>query len=335
MSVMVEVRDDVESVGLRYTTDRDPGISRRKRGDTFEYLDPNGDRITDEATLERIRSLAIPPAYEQVWICPDPNGHLQATGKDARGRKQYRYHPLFREVREGAKYERLAVFGQCLPEIRSRVDWDLSRRGFPREKVLAVCVNLLERSLIRVGNEEYARENRHFGLTTLRNRHVAIEGSDIKFNFVGKSGVRHRITVHDRRLARVVKGLQDLPGQELFQYVDEDGQIRSVSSSDVNAYLKEISGHDFTAKDFRTWAGTVLALSILVREETPSSVKALKDTISRTVKQVAAELGNTPAVCRKCYIHPTILERFRQGRLLEELSDDSCLEEAVAKLLSS
>jgi DNA topoisomerase I len=315
MAAPVHVVESVSDAGLVYTTDASPGITRVRLGDAFAYLGVNGKQVRDGATLERIRALAIPPAWEEVWICPIESGHLQATGRDARGRKQYRYHPRFRDAREEWKYERMIEFGKALPQIRQRLHEDLSKRGLPREKVLAAVVTLLEKSLIRVGNEEYAKENKSFGLTTLRNRHVQIEGSQIHFKFLGKSGTKHRITLQNPRLARIVKRIQELPGQDLFQYLDEDGNRHSVGSSDVNAYLRQISGADFTAKDFRTWAGTVLAILHLVEEESPSSSEQTKKKLSAAIKAVAQHLGNTPAICRKCYVHPAVIETYTEGDL--------------------
>ena len=305
----------VEEAGLTYTTDASAGIRRERRGEDFVYVRPKGGEVTDERTLARIRSLAIPPAYVDVWICPKANGHLQATGKDARGRKQYRYHPGFREARDAAKFDRLADFGSRLPKVHKRIEKDLSRDGLPKEKVLATVVDLLERSLIRVGNEQYAQENKHFGLTTFRNRHVKVEGEDVTFKFVGKSGVKHGIALHDRKLAGVVKRLQELPGQDLFQYVGPDGQPHGVTSGDVNAYLKEAAGSEFTAKDFRTWAASVRALETLAGRGVPGTKKEANAAIKETIAAVSKELGNTPTVCRKCYVHPAVLEAFSTGRL--------------------
>ncbi len=321
MSLTAEqVVASLEEVGLVYTTDSLPGITRRRVGDGFEYFLPSGKPVRKESELQRIRSLGVPPAYEQVWICPVQNGHMQATGKDARGRKQYRYHPLFREIRDESKFERMILFGQTLPHIHQRLDEDLSKRGFPREKVLATVVSLLEKSLVRVGNEEYAKENKHYGLTTLRNRHVKIEGAELRFSFMGKSGVKHQIALQDRRLARLVKKLQELPGQELFQYVGDDGNTHKISSGEVNGYLKAISGEDFTAKDFRTWAGTVMAITRLLEQEPAQTKKQTKSVISSVIKEVARELGNTPAICRKCYVHPGVLESFSAGGSLKSPS---------------
>lgn len=305
----------LRSHGLVFTSDASPGITRERDGDRFIYRDPTGRVVKSEKTLQRISQLAIPPAYEQVWICTDPRGHLQATGRDARRRKQYRYHPDFRSLQDSNKYHRMIAFAKALPRIREQLNVDLRRPGHPREKVLALVVSLLEISHIRIGNEEYARTNKHFGLTTLRTRHVRVEGSDVSFTFVGKSGIKHRITLHDRRLARIVKQLQELPGQELFQFVDSDGQTRSISSTDVNQYLRQISGAGFTAKDFRTWAGTVLSVTELVGYDAPSSATFAKRVLKEVVKRVAAELGNTPTVCRKCYIHPAVIDAYSSGRL--------------------
>ena len=305
----------VEEAGLVYTTDAGPGIRRERRGDGFAYLKPRGGEVDDEKTLARIRALAIPPAYESVWICPRANGHLQATGVDARGRKQYRYHPDFRAARDAAKFHRLADFGTRLPRVHKRIERDLALQGMPKEKVLATLVDLLERSLIRVGNEEYAKDNKHYGLTTLRNRHAKVESGGVTFHFVGKSGVKHDVALHDRKLARIVKQLQELPGQDLFQYVGENGQPHGVTSSDVNAYLKEAAGEEFTAKDFRTWAASVRALETLAGRGAPGTKKEAKAAIDETIRAVSKELGNTPSVCRKCYVHPTVLEAFASGRL--------------------
>ncbi|MBS0643806.1 MAG: DNA topoisomerase IB [Proteobacteria bacterium] len=309
-----------KAAGLRYVSDRGRGIKRERAGDAFAYFDPKGRKITDEDDLARIRKLAIPPAYEDVWICPYANGHLQATGRDARGRKQYRYHPRWREVRDETKYGKMLVFGRVLPTIRKRVQEDLARRGLPREKVLAAIVHLLESTLIRVGNEEYARSNRSFGLTTLRNRHVKVEGeSRIRFDFRGKSGTEHHIDLRNRRLAAVVRKCQDLPGQDLFQYLDDDGEPHTLGSDDVNEYLREISGVEITAKDFRTWAGTNLAALALTKLEQFDTQAKAKKNVVQAVEAVAKMLGNTPAVCRKCYIHPGIFDGYLDGSLLEAL----------------
>lgn len=336
MSVPAEAVEAVRDAGLTYTSDSKPGISRQRKGDSFIYFDAKGNQIEDEKTLERIRKLAIPPAYENVWISTNAKGHLQATGKDARGRKQYRYHSGFRELRDTAKYDKMVAFGKALPRIHERLNQDLAKRNFPREKVLAVVVSLLEKSLIRVGNDQYAKENKHFGLTTLRNRHVKVEGAEVKFNFMGKSGVKHNISLHDRKLANAVKKLQELPGQDLFQFIDSDGNCHEISSGDVNRYLKDISEEDFTAKDFRTWAGTVLALTEFVGRDTPETKTKLKAEINEVVKSVARELGNTPSVCRKCYIHPAIIEGFTDGSLHKlKFRDGEAAEMALVRLLKS
>jgi DNA topoisomerase-1 len=306
---------------LRYCTDDKPGYTRRKarvKGG-FHFFDREGKRITDPDEIKRIHALAIPPAYTDVWICPSKNGHLQATGRDAKGRKQYRYHPRWRETADANKYSRVLAFAAALPGLRQRVDADLARPGLPREKVLAAVVKLLETTLIRVGNEEYARTNKHYGLTTLRNRHVKVKGSIIEFSFQGKSGVDHSIELQNPRLARIVARCQELPGHELFQYLDEEGARQSIDSADVNAYLQEISGQPFTAKDFRTWAGTVLAAMALREFETFDSEATAKKNIVSAVERVAERLGNTPSVCRKCYVHPAIVEAYIDGSMLKSL----------------
>ena len=307
--------DSARAAGLRYTTDAVPGITRRRSGSGFTYVTVSGRVLKDPAELHRIRSLVIPPAWEDVWICSDPRGHLQATGRDARGRKQYRYHPRWREVRDETKYYRLIGFAQILPAVRRRTDADLRRQGLPKEKVLAAVVQLLEKTLIRVGNDEYARHNRSFGLTTLRDGHVEVSGARLTFAFRGKSGVEHEVDLDDRRLARVVKACRDLPGYELFQYLDEEGKRQSIESSDVNEYLRDITGEDFTSKDFRTWAGTVLAAKLLKDFEAFESDAQAKRNIVEAVEAVAKRLGNTKAVCRKCYIHPAVLEAYLDGTL--------------------
>lgn len=312
------ITDPVESAkaaGLRYVSDDRPGIRRKPDGKGFTYLDTNGEPIRDETILERIKSLAIPPAWEEVWICPSPNGHIQVTARDAKGRKQYRYHPSWREVRDETKYGRLVEFAKVIPKIRQRVMKDLRLAEMPREKILATIVRLLETTFIRIGNEEYARTNQSFGLTTMRNRHVDVTGNRLKFQFRGKSGKYHSITLTDPRVARVIKRCQDLPGQELFQYVDETGENQTINSADVNQYLREISGQDFTAKDFRTWAGTVLAACALTEFEGYESETQAKKNIVAAIQTVAEQLGNTPAVCRKCYVHPAVLDAYLQGEL--------------------
>jgi DNA topoisomerase-1 len=309
------------AAGLRYVHDDRPGIRRERAGEAWRYLDADGEAITDEATVARIRKLAIPPAWTEVWICPQANGHLQATGRDARGRKQYRYHPKWREVRDEVKYERMLKFGQALPGIRREVDRALSLPGLPREKVLATIVYLLEATMMRVGNEEYARTNKSFGLTTLRNRHVRVDGGEVEFRFRGKSGVYHKVKVHDRRLARIIARARDLPGQELFQYVDDEGETHSIDSSDVNDYLRSITGEDYTAKDFRTWSGTVLAALALQEFEKFDSETQAKKNIVRAIESVAEKLGNTPSICRKCYVHPAVLDAYLAGTVLEVLRE--------------
>jgi DNA topoisomerase-1 len=303
------------AAGLRYVSDETPGIARQRRGKAFRYLRPGGSPVRDRSTLGRIRALAVPPAWSEVWICARDDGHLQATGRDARRRKQYRYHRRWREVRDETKYGRLIPFAGALPRIRRRVERDLALPGLPREKVLATVVRLLETTRIRVGNEEYARENESFGLTTLRERQVQVRGAKLKFRFRGKSGVEHTIELADRRLAAIVRRVQDLPGEEVFQYVDDGGDTRRIDSEDVNAYLKEISGDDFTSKDFRTWAGTVLAARALQAVAPFASQAEGKRNIAQAIEAVAKELGNTKAVCRKCYVHPAILETYLEGRL--------------------
>jgi DNA topoisomerase-1 len=285
------------------------------------------------ADLARIRALVIPPAWTDVWICPDPRGHLQATGRDARGRKQYRYHPRWREVRDEDKYGRLHEFGRVLPSIRRRVARDLGRPGLPREKVLAAVVKLLETTFIRVGNDEYARQNRSFGLTTMRDAHVRVSGSTVRFLFRGKSGVAHELELDDRRLARIVKQCRDLPGQDLFQYVDGSGAVVDVGSGDVNAYLKELTGTDFTSKDFRTWAGTVLAAKLLCSCGPSPSATAAKRTIAGAIDEVARRLGNTRAVCRKCYVHPSVIDAYLDGSITRAMGKPTASEEAILRLL--
>ena len=299
---------------LHYVDDTQPGLRRKKLRGRFVYHDAAGKRIDDPEEIQRINSLAVPPAYTDVWICADPRGHLQATGRDARGRKQYRYHPRWREVRDEDKYARMIAFGKTLPKVRRQLETHLAAPGLDRNKVMAAVVSLLDSTLIRVGNSQYARDNRSYGLTTLRNRHVEVKGSAIAFQFRGKSGVEHQVTVKDRRLANIVKRCMDLPGQNLFQYLDENGERHSVSSHDVNAYIHEITGADFTAKDYRTWAGSALALAML-RELHWEPAPDAKKHIVEMVKTVARQLGNTPAVCRKCYIHPKVLEHFVLGEL--------------------
>jgi DNA topoisomerase-1 len=329
--------------GLRHVDDRTlAGIRRVGAKSRMRYLLPNGRVLTHASELQRIRALAIPPAWTGVWICPFPNGHLQATGRDARGRKQYRYHARWREVRDEAKYSRLIAFAEALPAIRRRTDADLRRPGLPREKVLAAVVQLLEKTLIRVGNEEYERENGSFGLTTMKDGHAKISGPRVRFQFRGKSGIRHEIDLDDRRLARIVKACRDLPGQELFQFLDERGRVQDIGSADVNAYLRQIAGQDFTAKDFRTWAGTVLAAQALAEVERFTSNVEARRNVVRAIQSVAKRLGNTTAVCRKCYIHPAILDGYMGGATLRTVKARAKLsgpldgaERAVIRIIES
>jgi DNA topoisomerase-1 len=310
---------DVKSAGLAYVSDLDPGLSRQKASGGFTYRRPDGRSVTDEPSLDRIRKLAIPPAWTQVWICLDPRGHIQATGRDTRGRKQYRYHDRWRQVRDEGKYARLVAFGRALPRLRARLDRDLSRRGLPREKVLAAVIRVMEITLIRVGNEEYARTNRSFGLTTLRNRHAKVGTARAMFEFRGKSGKIHRAGFTNRRLARVVRACQELPGQRLFQYLDDEGRRHSVESADVNAYLRDALGDDFSAKDFRTWAGTLSAARALAMAPPADGVPTGRH-VNACVKAVAALLGNTAAVCRRAYIDPAVIAAYESGSLPPDLS---------------
>src|SRR5262245_14430737 len=305
------------AAGLHYTLDDRPGFSRVRAGKGFVYRDTQGRVIREAQVLARIRGLAIPPAWTDVWICPTSTGHLQATGRDSRRRKQYRYHPRWRQVRDETKYQRLLEFARLLPRLRARVQDDLGQPGLPREKVLATVVRLLETTLIRVGNEEYARANRSFGLTTLRDSHVDVSGSKLEFRFRGKSGREHVVDVQDRRLSRIVKRCQDLPGYQLFQYRDASGRRRSIESADVNDYLREITGAGFTAKDFRTWAGTVLAAWALNARGAAGSARQAARNVARAIESVAERLGNTPTVCRKCYVHPVVIDAYVQGSLAE------------------
>src|SRR5437763_186057 len=310
------VTDPVESAkaaGLTYVIEGRPGLRRRHVGRGFVYVDAEGRRVRDRATLARIRALAIPPAWRDVWICASPHGHIQAVGRDARARKQYRYHARWREMRDDTKYERMLAFARTLPRIRARVRADVARSGLPRAKVLATVVRLLETTLIRVGNEEYARANNSFGLTTLRGRHVDGDGPEVRFEFRGKGGKSHAVGVRDPRVARIVRRLHELPGQELFQYVDADGARRTLDSADVNAYLREIGADDFTAKDFRTWAGTVLAALALAEVRRFRTVREARRNVGRAIERVAARLGNTPAICRKGYVHPGIVDAYLDG----------------------
>jgi DNA topoisomerase I len=324
--LVADAMDAAEEAGLRYVSDDRPGYTRRANGDGFTWIDIDGKIIRDEQRLLRIKRLAIPPAWKEVWICPAPNGHIQATGRDARRRKQYLYHERWREVRDENKYDRMISFGKALSKIRKRVARDLKLPGLPREKVLATVVQLLERTFIRIGNDEYARENKSFGLTTMKDRHVEVKGSKLRFRFRGKSGREHEVDVTDRRIAKIISKLQDLPGQDLFQYVDDDGKVRDISSQDVNEYLREISGEDFSAKDFRTWAGTVLAAIALKAQEKFENKKQAKANVKTAIVAVAKILGNTPAICRKCYVHPAVIENYLDQKSidgLKQLTDEA------------
>jgi DNA topoisomerase I len=345
-NVPADSLEAAEEAGLRYVSDDQPGFSRHRKGEDFEYFDTKGKPIRDEQRLLRIKRLAIPPAWSDVWICASANGHIQATGRDARRRKQYRYHERWREIRDENKYDRLISFGKALPKIEKRVQKDLALNGLPRAKVLATIVQLLERSFIRVGNEEYARENKSFGLTTMQDRHVNVKGSKLRFRFRGKSGRQHEVDVTDRRVAKIVLKLQDLPGQDLFQYIDDEGEVRDITSQDVNQYLREITGEDFTAKDFRTWAGTVLAAIALSVAGEFATKKQAKANIKNAIEAVAKILGNTPAICRQCYIHPIVLETYLKGNSIDglkqtekelgkEISDAASAKAAVLKFLQA
>jgi len=307
-----EMLEAAHEAGLRYVDPIEPGIARVRRGRGFVYREPDGSLVREARTLNRIESLVIPPAWVDVWISRSANGHIQAVGRDARGRRQYRYHPLWIQVRDTAKYERTIEFASALPRLRRRVDRDLRERGLTRRKVVAAAVRLLDASLIRVGNEEYARENASFGLTTLRSRHAEVRGDSMLLTFRGKSGKEHSVGIRDKRLARVMRACQDLPGQRLWQYVDEDGQRQHLDSDDINDYLRDVMGADFSAKDFRTWAGTVLAVEELSERVDAASPKAAE---TEAIKEVAKQLGNTPTVCRACYIHPDVLEAYEDGTL--------------------
>ena len=329
---MPDTTDDARAAarasGLRYSTDARPGWTRHRAGRGFTYRDADGATIRDKEARERVRALAIPPAWTDVWICPWPNGHLQATGKDARGRKQYRYHARWRERRGAENFERMIAFAGALPRIRRRVKDDLASRGLSREKVLAAVVQLLERTLIRVGNEEYARDNRSFGLTTLRGRHAEVAGHSVRFRFRGKSGATHEVGLRDRRLASIVRRCQELPGQDLFAYIDDDGEVRDIASDDVNDYLRDASGGEFTAKDFRTWAGTLLAYRALRALQPEEHRTAARRNVVEAMKQTAARLGNTPAVARGSYVHPAVLDAYLDGSLRGALVDVAEAQEA-------
>lgn len=332
--VVADPRDAAIEAGLTYVDADRPGLTRRRSGTGFSYRDAKGEPVRDPKILKRVRSLAVPPAYTDVWICPRADGHIQATGRDAKGRKQYRYHPDFRQARDSTKFEHIMAFADALPAIRARVEEDMSRRGLSREKVLATIVHLLEATLIRVGNDDYARTNKSYGLTTLRDPHVTVAGAELTFRFKGKSGKMWNLSVKDRRVARIVKSCQDLPGQELFQYIDDAGETRDVTSADVNAYLREITGQEITAKDFRTWAGTVLAALALQEFEAFDSEAKAKKNLRAAIESVSARLGNTPTICRKCYIHPEILDGYLEGALLIQVADavEDELRDDIARL---
>jgi len=314
--------ESAEAAGLRYVTDAAPGIRRQRRGRGFTYIAADGSVIRDKAELERIRKLVIPPRWTSVWICPNPSGHLQVTARDARGRKQYRYHPKYRAVRDETKFGRMIAFSEILPKIRERVEHDVALPELSRDKVLATVVWLLERTLIRVGNDEYARDNGSFGLTTLRRKHVTVSGAKLRFEFRGKSGVPHSVAVTDRRIAHIVQRCQELPGQELFQYLDDDGRRQSVDAGDINEYLRRITGRQVTAKDFRTWAGTTLAAAALRELGGFTSEKQAKAKIVTAIDQISQRLGNTRAVCRKYYVHPVILEAYMEGITIPQTPSD-------------
>lgn len=315
----INPQDAAAEAGLRYVNDDMPGITRVRAGKGFSYKDPKGRTISDGAERKRLAALAVPPAYTEVWICPDPRGHIQATGRDARGRKQYRYHPDFRALRDGAKYDHMLEFARVLPKIREQVDADMSRRGMPADKVVATVVHLLETTMIRVGNAGYAKENKSHGLTTLRDRHVKLDGNEVRFRFRGKGGKEWDTGLRDRRVARIVRAAQDIPGQHLFQYLDDDGERQKITSTEVNAYLRRVSGRDVTAKDFRTWTGTVLAALALSEFEAFDSETAAKRNIREAIEKVATTLGNTPAICRKCYVHPQVIDAYLADDLRLEL----------------
>ncbi|HKO14636.1 MAG TPA: hypothetical protein VJU87_00255 [Gemmatimonadaceae bacterium] len=316
MAIFEEHITAAHAAGLRYVTDAMPGIRRQRRGRGFTYTGPDGQVVRDPEELKRIRRLVIPPAWVEVWICADALGHLQASARDARGRKQYRYHPRYREIRDETKFSRMIAFSEVLPRIRERVEHDIARPDLAREKVMATVVWLLEKTLIRVGNDEYARENGSFGLTTMRRRHVAVSGARLRFEFRGKSGVVHAVAVTDRRIARIVQRCQELPGQELFQYLDTEGRRQSIDAEDINLYLREISGRQVTAKDFRTWAGTMLAAAALRTLGPAATEKEVKANIVKAIDTVARQLGNTRAVCRKYYVHPLIIDAYSSGYVL-------------------
>jgi DNA topoisomerase-1 len=320
IATTAEPKQAAAAVGLRYVSDARPGFRRRRAGKSFSYLTQEGTRLADTAAIERIRKLAVPPAWTDVWICPFADGHLQATGRDDRGRKQYKYHPRFRQLRESTKYDHAIAFAEALPALRTKVREHMALDDLPRDKVLATVVYLLDKTLIRVGNDDYAKHNKSYGLTTLKNRHVAVNGSEVRFQFVGKSGKEWSAKIRDRRVARIIKACHDLPGQELLQYRDADGAVQDVTSGDVNAYLREVTGRDITAKDFRTWAGTVLTVTALREAEDRGGAAKPNKRLRAAIEQVAARLGNTPAICRKCYIHPDVVAAYLDGTLLRDVA---------------
>jgi DNA topoisomerase I len=314
---VAEIASAIAEEGLRYVSDATPGYRRKRTGTSFTYYDKDGKRITDKAIVRRIKSIGIPPAYESVWICPSPNGHIQATGLDARGRKQYRYHPKWRELRDQDKYAHVMEFAAALPALRARVASDMKLDGLPRDKVLATIVSLLEKTLIRVGNAEYAEQNKSYGLTTMRRKHVAIGRGVLRFDFTGKSGKQWKLQVNDRRISAIAKRCAEIPGHELFKYLDDDGASHTVDSGDVNAYIRDITGQDFTAKDFRTWAGTVLAALALAEFKKYDSQVEAKRNVVAAIEKVAKQLGNTPAICRKSYVHPEVLTSYMSGEFVD------------------
>ncbi|WP_083747333.1 DNA topoisomerase IB [Teichococcus deserti] len=325
---------EARAAGLRYVSDTGPGITRHRKGDDWSFRGPDGKLIRDKATIERLKKLAVPPAWTEVWLCPRADGHIQATGRDVKGRKQYRYHADWRSARDTTKYQHVMEFARCLPQLRARIAEDMEQPGLGRQKVLATVAHLLDSTLIRVGNEDYAQANGSYGLTTLRNRHVAIKGAELRFAFRAKSGKDWKLSLRDRRVAKVVRACQDLPGQSLFQYLDEDGERQSIDSADVNDYLREITGRDITAKDFRTWAGTVLAAMALSEFERFDSDAAAKRNVKAAIEHAATRLGNTPAICRKCYVHPEVLDSYLQGSLLVQVKQqvDAVLRDDLPKL---
>jgi DNA topoisomerase I len=325
VQTIVDPQEAAESAGLRYVSDARPGIRRKSSRKSFAYTRADGSMLTEADVLRRIKSLAVPPAWTDVWICPFADGHIQATGRDARRRKQYRYHPRFREVRESTKYEHLVAFADALPGIRGKVRQHMALRGLPREKVVATVVHLLDTTLIRIGNDDYARQNNSYGITTLKNRHVAVNGNEVRFRFTGKSGKQWSLRVRDRRIAKIIKACQELPGQELLQYLDEEGNAQAITSSDVNTYLKAITGTEITAKDFRTWAGTVLAAIALSEMQSFESAGEAKRNLRNAIKDVAARLGNTPTICRKCYVHPELVTSYLDGNFVLKVKSENKL----------